>query len=300
VTFPNYPQDRIAAKFVAAFDRAASGSGALVPWAALSAAPRWRSWPDFALRLDAIDEEPEGGGRLQRLGARLFAGEPFLGAVGAVLPEVHPFSAWVIDNLVAPAAPVHVFRYEVASAAAARVTVTTLAPHHLSRGWWPLCAGLLEGLPQHLGLPPSAISYRAQDRSCVYSLALPPADAPRKLPARASREEELRAAVAGIDDLREHLVEQVRLAGVAPPRVTFEEKVAGSARGWRLSPREAEALACVVRGLSNKETAAELGCAITTAELHVTRVLRKSGSSSRVQLTARFWSAEGEPSRLSP
>lgn len=70
----------------------------------------------------------------------------------------------------------------------------------------------------------------------------------------------------------------------------FLESVARAAKDFGLSPREAQVFACVVRGLSNKETAQELACAIATVELHVTHLLHKSGAASRTQLTARFWS----------
>jgi DNA-binding CsgD family transcriptional regulator len=244
------------------------------------------------LRLDGlVAADPDGPGRVERLGGALFAGEPVLVAVASVMPDAHGFLAWAVDNVLAPAAPVHSFRYESVAPSAAQVTVTTSDPHHLSAGWWALCGGLLGSLTRHLGLPASEATGAPLERRCVYSLRLPPANAPRLPPPRGSRDEELRAVVAGFDDLREHLLEQAKLSGLAPPKVSFEEKVSAAARTWHLSPRETEALACLVRGLSNKETAAELGCAITTAELHVTRVLRKSASSSRVQLTARFWSA---------
>ncbi len=295
MTVPNHAQGWIAARLVAAFDQAASSGGVAPPngvQAPAAGASRWRSWPEFAQRLDGIESsDGEGASRLRRIGAQLFAGEPVLGAVGSVMPDPHRFATWALDNVLAPAAPVHSFRYEALSPGAGRVTVSTAEPHQQSRGWWPLCAGLLGSLTTHLGLPACEATALPLGRGCVYSLALPPANAPRTPRPRFSRDEELRAVAARIDDLREHLVEQARLAGVAAPKLSFEEKVAAAAGTWRLSPRESEAMACLVRGLSNKETAAELGCAITTAELHVTRVLRKSGSSSRVQLTAHFWSA---------
>jgi DNA-binding NarL/FixJ family response regulator len=58
---------------------------------------------------------------------------------------------------------------------------------------------------------------------------------------------------------------------------------------WKLTPRQAEVLALVVAGRTNKEIANELACAENTVELHVTRLLRKTSTSSRTHLIAHFW-----------
>lgn len=61
------------------------------------------------------------------------------------------------------------------------------------------------------------------------------------------------------------------------------------AADWRLTPRQSETLQHLVTGDSNAVIAAKLGCALRTAELHVTALLRKSGCDSRAELIARFW-----------
>jgi DNA-binding NarL/FixJ family response regulator len=60
---------------------------------------------------------------------------------------------------------------------------------------------------------------------------------------------------------------------------------------WKLTPRQAEVLSLIVAGRTNKEIAQALACADNTIELHVTRLLRKTGTASRTQLIAVFWSA---------
>lgn len=52
---------------------------------------------------------------------------------------------------------------------------------------------------------------------------------------------------------------------------------------WGLTRREREVLVCIAGGLSNAALAAELGISDSTVKSHVSRVLVKTGSSSRIQ-----------------
>lgn len=58
----------------------------------------------------------------------------------------------------------------------------------------------------------------------------------------------------------------------------------GSSRTATLSPREREVVAFIVRGLSNRQIAAEMGVAQRTIDTHVANILRKLGVSSRQQI----------------
>lgn len=70
-----------------------------------------------------------------------------------------------------------------------------------------------------------------------------------------------------------------------------EDRVEGMRRSYSepgapfhpLSDREMEVLACVVRGLSNKEIASKLGISHQTVKNHITAVLRKFGVEDRTQ-----------------
>ncbi|MBI5842322.1 MAG: response regulator transcription factor [Chloroflexi bacterium] len=70
-----------------------------------------------------------------------------------------------------------------------------------------------------------------------------------------------------------------------------EEQIEGARRSYSepgspfhpLSEREMEVLACVVRGMSNKEIASLLGISHQTVKNHVTAILRKFGVEDRTQ-----------------
>ena len=70
-----------------------------------------------------------------------------------------------------------------------------------------------------------------------------------------------------------------------------EEQIEGARRSYSepgspfhpLSDREMEVLACVVRGMSNKEIASLLGISHQTVKNHVTAILRKFGVEDRTQ-----------------
>ncbi|MFW5741607.1 MAG: response regulator transcription factor [Myxococcota bacterium] len=68
-----------------------------------------------------------------------------------------------------------------------------------------------------------------------------------------------------------------------------ESKVGRAQEEWKLTRRQSEVLKHLVLGRSNKEIACALGCATGTIELHVTQLLRKAASDSRMTLTAKFW-----------
>lgn len=108
----------------------------------------------------------------------------------------------------------------------------------------------------------------------------------------------LRAGAAGflLKNTDAHaLVEAVRVVargdGLISPSVTRRLIAAfGTAVPERsphaldgLTPREREVLACIGRGLSNAEIAAELDMAEATTKTHVSRLLNKLGLRSRVQ-----------------
>lgn len=73
-----------------------------------------------------------------------------------------------------------------------------------------------------------------------------------------------------------------------PPADETGHRVALARVRWALTPRQADVLALIASGESNKTIAARLGCEVKTAEAHVTALLRKSGCESRTALVARL------------
>lgn len=67
------------------------------------------------------------------------------------------------------------------------------------------------------------------------------------------------------------------------------DAVRRATHSWTLSPRQAEVLELLVTGASNRTIADSLKCAESTVEMHVTTLLKKSSTSQRAELVARFW-----------
>ncbi len=69
----------------------------------------------------------------------------------------------------------------------------------------------------------------------------------------------------------------------------------GAARDrWQLTRRETEVLEQIVLGRSNRAIAARLCCGERTVEVHVMRLLAKSGTGNRSSLAAKVWLEGGE------
>ncbi len=60
-----------------------------------------------------------------------------------------------------------------------------------------------------------------------------------------------------------------------------------------LTARERDVLSCLAAGMSNKQVARSLGISIRTVTVHVSNLLRKTGSSSRTE--AALWAVRGDP-----
>lgn len=89
--------------------------------------------------------------------------------------------------------------------------------------------------------------------------------------------------------MREGVVDRVIVIERNVGAPTAEGRARAAAASWKLTRRQSDVLLAVARGLSNKEIAAELGCAEVTVENHLTGTFRKAGVSGRAQLVAKMW-----------
>jgi DNA-binding CsgD family transcriptional regulator len=69
-------------------------------------------------------------------------------------------------------------------------------------------------------------------------------------------------------------------------------RVRAATQTWGLTPREGEVLDLVVQGMTNKEIASRIGCQEGTAEVHVSKTLKKSGAGNRAGLAALLWASD--------
>ena len=60
-------------------------------------------------------------------------------------------------------------------------------------------------------------------------------------------------------------------------------------RAWRLTPRDADVLALLVAGDTNRDIAMTLGIAEATVEIHVSRIFGKARVDNRAGLVAAYW-----------
>lgn len=74
-------------------------------------------------------------------------------------------------------------------------------------------------------------------------------------------------------------------------RASNKDRLAAASRGWCLTARQAEVLACVASGDTNKEICAKLELAEITVEKHMSALLQKAKVENRAALVAKFWTS---------
>ncbi len=83
----------------------------------------------------------------------------------------------------------------------------------------------------------------------------------------------------------ELLAERARL-DLTPPDTVSRDRKQGLDKILGLTPREAEVLALVARGYTDREIAAVLVISVKTASVHVSHILRKLGAPNRLEAAA--------------
>lgn len=69
------------------------------------------------------------------------------------------------------------------------------------------------------------------------------------------------------------------------------QRVGASIKPWGLTSREQQVAALLAQGVTSKEIASVLGCALGTVHVHVGRILHKAGVDSRAKFAAKVWGA---------
>jgi DNA-binding CsgD family transcriptional regulator len=92
-----------------------------------------------------------------------------------------------------------------------------------------------------------------------------------------------------LDDLETARREGGRWRDAARAHVTgLSQAISAQFRNWALTEAEADVAGLMLKGLAHKEIAALRQCSEATVRQHATAVYRKSGLTSRSQLTAFF------------
>jgi DNA-binding CsgD family transcriptional regulator len=261
--------------------------------------------PSRLLRGLPVDpEQAEGRGHVrwdaycvatERL-ATAFGSVQALSVLGREMPEVTPeydemlsvfgstrqlFGFWIKLS----ARIWHSIRIELRDLPDDRVLVRMTIPERLQD-----CPGLLLGsigslstVPSRIGLDPADVEARIGPRAAHYALRLP-----KRRPVASRRR------IKALDAFISHALDDFALDGrrhlpTVMAEVDEQDALDHAAATWDLTPRQTDVVLWLVRGLSNKEIAAELRCAERTVEVHVTTLLRKARARSRSHLVTRFW-----------
>ena len=243
------------------------------------------AWSDYCVLVERLEERTaEAGGLVDLLEGGYHQVFPEARALVALLTDSKPlvrFMMEIVGPMIFPPVEIH---YEDLGGPHVRVTIQLREGARGCEAWFRGSIGGFRCLPRYLDLPPAEVSARIAPDSGVYDVLLP---SPRSLAqrARGAFEKVVVRFVLGMG------------ADGAPVGGTLGElggdglegRLAAAVQAWKLTPRQAEVFEQLVQGLSNKEIATAFGCAENTVELHVTQILRKSGTPGRNQLIARFW-----------
>jgi DNA-binding CsgD family transcriptional regulator/tetratricopeptide (TPR) repeat protein len=144
---------------------------------------------------------------------------------------------------------------------------------------WSGTAGTWERLER----PPLAAYCRWRQAEALVAAGASRAEAGE--PLRQAHEIAVRIGAAPLAGQLELLAQRARLE-LAPPVAGSPDGRQGLAELLGLTPREAEVLALVAHGYTNREIAAALVISVRTAGLHVSHILRKLGAPNRLEAAA--------------
>lgn len=193
----------------------------------------------------------------------------------------HQFCRLVVEGFDGATYPDLTIEVRELSASQAEVEVWLPPEYPDSSSWLVGSVGAFRTLTRHLGLPHTQVQAALGTHHGLFRLTFPRVE--RAAPT-AAEDERVGQALRMINLLRDDV--RQAMAGHAPSSAASRGQ--GLVAAWGLTDRQAQVLACVRRGLANKEIAAELLCSVRTVELHVGKIFKKAGVESRNQLLARF------------
>jgi DNA-binding CsgD family transcriptional regulator len=162
-----------------------------------------------------------------------------------------------------------------------RIRVVVPSQYREGTSFFEASAGALRVFPAYIGLPFAEVSASISSHEATFDLELPTS---RTLADRMAP-----AVRAALDELAFY-ADEIRDLTQGASRTDGRAAVDRAARRFALTRRQREVARLLMRGASNKEIAAELGCAERTVELHVTALMRKTGTANRTQLAAMLLS----------
>ena len=136
---------------------------------------------------------------------------------------------------------------------------------------------------EHLERPPLAAYCRWRQAEALVAAGAPRAEA--SVPLRDAYAVAARIGAQPLLNELELLAERARL-DLTPPEADPHHATQGLEEPLGLTPREAEVLTLVARGLTNREIAATLVISVKTAGVHVSHILRKLNAPNRVEAAA--------------
>jgi DNA-binding CsgD family transcriptional regulator len=215
-----------------------------------------------------------------------------LGVLASLFVSPASFVEFVFVRLSQPAYPLVQVEFERRGVDRHWIRLHIPEPYRPSLPFGRVNVSAFANMTRHLGLPAATVTAKVDERTGEYDIRYPPSATLRTNLQRAIASDSLLSLLEDLGDYGTSLLQALHASEdrAARPVPAFLDRVAAAANGWNLTPREAQTLSALVRGLSNKEIASQLGCAVATAEKHVKRLLSKARVHGRGELTARFWS----------
>jgi DNA-binding CsgD family transcriptional regulator len=247
------------------------------------------AWDDYVAIIDRLCEAVGGFNELEDLCA---------GSYHQVLPELRAlagsvigpkmFVRFVTDVLNPIMFPPVANIFEDLGEHRVRVTTRLRPGARECEAFFRGSTGAFRGITAHLDLPMvDVVVSDVGPTHGIWELELPPAKTLLSRAYRSAHRLMLRFQLGAESDGT-----PVSMVIGAPDLDPMAARIDRAVVEWKLTPRQADVLSLIVEGRTNKEIAQALACADNTVELHVTRLLRKTGTSSRTQLIAVFWSEE--------